>query len=100
MSQSIDEKICSHLRTELGPAYRNLTAATERDNAAKASDRALTYILLISILITGGLVFHRLWVHTRIRQQTLQYLKNEEKRGDDNYVRRATNSGTTLPGRR
>ena len=86
MSQTIGERIRSHLRTELGPAYRDLTATAERDIAAKASDRALTYILLISILVTGGLVFYRLWVHTRIRQQTLQYLKNKEKRSDDNYV--------------
>lgn len=100
MSQTIHERIRSHVVSELGASHRDLAAAAERDNAARASDVALTYILLISILVTGGLVFYRLWVHTRIRQQTLQYLKNEEKRGEDNYVKRATNSGTSLPWRR
>lgn len=75
------ERIRSHLKTELGPAsYDYLAAAAERDHATRASDKTLFFILLVSILVTGGLVFYRLWVHTKVRQQTLKQLKEEEEK--------------------
>lgn len=87
----IGERIRSHLRTELGPSYKDLAAAAERDNAARASDKALFYVLLVSIIVTGGLVIYRLWVHTKGRQQTLKGI--EEDQGGD-YANR--NSRTPL----
>nr|BDT63055.1 MAG: wsv293a-like protein [Trachysalambria curvirostris nimavirus] len=77
-TMDIGDRIRAHLRTELGPAYKDLAAAAERDNAARASDKALFYILLVSIIVTGGLVICRLWLHTRVRQETLRRLSPQD----------------------
>ena len=74
---NIRELIKSHCKTELGQSYTDLAAAAERDNATRASDKAFFYILLISIFTASILVFYRLWVHTKVRQQTLKLLKEE-----------------------
>ena len=74
MKMDIGDRIRSHLQTELGPSYKDLAAAAERDNATRASDKAFFYILLISIFSASVLVFYRLWVHTKVRQQTLKLL--------------------------
>nr|WRY70662.1 envelope protein [White spot syndrome virus]WRY70829.1 envelope protein [White spot syndrome virus]WRY70995.1 envelope protein [White spot syndrome virus]BDX28213.1 MAG: envelope protein VP14 [White spot syndrome virus]BDX28379.1 MAG: envelope protein VP14 [White spot syndrome virus] len=93
----VSERIRNHVQSEIGPDYKDLTAAAERDNAAKASDKALFYILLISIIVTGGLVFYRLLVHTRIRKQTLLELQADEKRRGGNYVNNANANNRTAP---
>ena len=77
----IGERIQNHLKTELGPAYKDLAAAKERDNALQASDQVLFIVLLVSIVVTGGLVIYRLWLHAKIRQQTLLKLIGEKKDG-------------------
>lgn len=77
-TMEIGERIETHLKTELGPAYKDLAAAAERDNATRASDKAIFYILLLSIIITGGLVFYRLWIHTKVRQQTLKQISKDD----------------------
>ena len=77
LKMDIRERIQSHLKTELGPSYKDLAAAAERDNATRASDKAFFYILIVSIFTTFVLVFYRLWVHTKVRQQTLKLLKEE-----------------------
>lgn len=71
----VGDQIRAHLNNELGSSYKDLAAAAERDNATRASDKALFYILLVSIVITGGLVFYGLWVHTQVRRRTLQRLR-------------------------
>ena len=79
----VGDQIRAHLYNELGSSYKDLAAAAERDNATRASDKALFYILLISILITGGLVFYRLWVHTQVRRQTLRQLARDFANPED-----------------
>lgn len=66
MTTGVGDHIRAHLANELGSSYKDLVAAAERDNATRASDKALFFILLVSILVTGGLVSYRLWVHTKV----------------------------------
>nr|BDT62651.1 MAG: wsv293a-like protein [Metapenaeus ensis nimavirus]GBG35471.1 wsv293a-like protein [Metapenaeus ensis nimavirus] len=87
----VGDRIRAHLRTELGPAYKDLAAAAERDNATRASDKALFYILLITFIVTGALVLYRLWLHTKVRRETLQKL--EERTIPKDGFR---DSGTTI----
>nr|BDU62206.1 wsv293a-like protein [Chionoecetes opilio bacilliform virus]GAV93239.1 envelope protein [Chionoecetes opilio bacilliform virus] len=74
----VGEQIRTHLNNELGSSYKDLAAAAERDNAAKASDKALFLIFIISVLVTGCLVSYRLWLHTNVRVQTLKQLNERE----------------------
>nr|BDT63103.1 MAG: wsv293a-like protein [Sicyonia whispovirus] len=69
-----------HLFSELGPAFGNLAAARERDNATRASDRTLFLVILVAILVTGGLVIYRLWLHTLVRKRSLQALLAHHER--------------------
>ena len=71
-----EEKISHHLRSQLGPHYTKLAVAKERDDAAKASDKAMFYILMAVIIVTGVLIFYRLWIHTEIRRETLRVIRD------------------------
>ena len=72
---SADEKIRSHLINELGAAYKDLAAAKEEDNAAKASEVFLFSVLLVSIVFACLLIFFRIGLNSEAGKETLERLK-------------------------
>lgn len=93
-----DEKIRSHLINELGAAYKDLATAKEEDKAAKASDRFLFSILLVSIVFGCLLIFFRIRLNSEAGKEAFErikkdFLNNGYGIGDGNEIAR-----TGLPG--
>ncbi len=72
----MDKIIEGHLEKELGGvAYKELTAAREEDNAARASDYILFLVLLVSIVFGCLFIFLRISLNRRAVREALARLK-------------------------
>ena len=71
----MDKIIDAHLETELGGAYKDLAAAKEEDNAARASDYILFCILVMSITASCLLIFFRLMLNAIAAREAQNQLK-------------------------
>lgn len=71
----MDKIIDAHLEAELGGAYKDLAAAKEEDNAARASDYILFSILMVSIVAGCLLIFFRLALNSVAVREALNKLR-------------------------
>lgn len=72
----MDKVVESHLEKELGSvAYKELAAAREKDNAARASDYILFSIMLVSIVFGCLFIFLRISLNPRAVREALTRLK-------------------------
>lgn len=79
----MDKIIDAHLETELGSAYKDLAAAKEEDNAARASDYILFSILMVSIVAGCLLIFFRLSLnYVAVREALNKLRKTLENAGN------------------
>lgn len=72
----MEDLIKTHLENELGVAYKELAAAKEEDNGARASDCILFFILLVSILFGCFFILLRLSLNPRSVREAVQTLNS------------------------
>ena len=58
---NVSQVTTEHIREQLGPGYKHLAAIEERDNVIRVCDTVVVFVLIISVLVSGGLVAYRLW---------------------------------------